>query len=127
MNTQEKINLLNSLKGRFSHGHTDDDIESVSEDLEKIFSGFRLVCVWAFEDMWGFGGDSQIYAEENGDLYEFPEDLYSWLYFDGTDQELRFAPQHLLNSCPGKRARKPKYRETNCNWSWRRDTNKDLD
>ncbi|WP_052433043.1 hypothetical protein [Streptacidiphilus carbonis] len=67
------------LHGRFEDGYSADDIRAV---FGRIYDegGPYLVCVWDHVDEYGFGGNSQFYAEEwDGGLFEVQPDIYRWL------------------------------------------------
>ncbi|PJE97096.1 hypothetical protein CUT44_14010 [Streptomyces carminius] len=67
------------LHGRFKDGYTPDDVRNVFECIYTA-GGPYLVCVWDYADEYGFGGDSQFYAEdEDGDLFEVQPDIHQWL------------------------------------------------
>ncbi|MGP3777014.1 DUF3560 domain-containing protein (plasmid) [Streptomyces sp. SDT5-1] len=67
------------LHGRFADGYTDDAIRSVF-GLLKEAGGPYLVCVWEYADAYGFGGNSQFYAEGgDGVLHTLSPDVYRWL------------------------------------------------
>ncbi|MFJ5142676.1 hypothetical protein [Streptomyces sp. NPDC088707] len=67
------------LRGVFEHGYGADDIRRV---FGRIYDagGPYLVCVWDLADDYGFGGNSEFYAEdEDGRLSEIQPDVYGWL------------------------------------------------
>lgn len=67
------------LYGRFKDGYTPDDIRTV---FARIYDagGPYLVCVWDYADEYGFGGNSQFYAErEDGGFFEVQPDIHQWL------------------------------------------------
>ncbi|MGA5183027.1 hypothetical protein [Streptomyces pseudogriseolus] len=67
------------LHGRFADGYTPDAIRSV---FGRIYDegGPYLVCVWEYADAYGFGGNSQFYAEgEDGELFEVTPYVHQWL------------------------------------------------
>lgn len=70
---------LADLRGRFEDGYSADDIRVT---FRRIYDtgGPYLVCVWEYADDYGFGGNSQFYAEdENGGLFEVQPDIHRWL------------------------------------------------
>jgi hypothetical protein len=120
--TQDQIDKLEALRGTFHMGHTDDDVNSVAEDLMDTL-GIDLIVVWDFEDMWGFGGDSDIFVAEGINLYEAPDGLFDFLH----EKDSEVTIEHLVNAKRGKRAKKPPFRSDYHNWSWRCNPNKELD
>ncbi|MFE4663270.1 hypothetical protein ACFRFJ_42130 [Streptomyces hydrogenans] len=67
------------LHGAFQHGYGADDVRTVFGRISDA-GGPCLVCVWDFPDAYGFGGNSEFYAEEdNGVLLELQQDAYWWL------------------------------------------------
>ncbi|MER8233129.1 hypothetical protein [Streptomyces sp. NPDC094049] len=70
---------LADLHGSFEHGYSADDIRRVFGRIGDA-GGPYLVCVWELADDYGFGGNSEFYAEdENGHLSEIQPDVYGWL------------------------------------------------
>ncbi|MFD0269572.1 hypothetical protein ACFVGY_23850 [Streptomyces sp. NPDC127106] len=67
------------LRGAFEHGYGADDIRNV---FGRIYDagGPYLVCVWEVADAYGFGGNSEFYAEdEDSNLFTIRPDVYRWL------------------------------------------------
>ncbi|MGW9440601.1 hypothetical protein [Streptomyces sp. NPDC055607] len=67
------------LHGRFEDGYSAESIRLV---FARIYErgGPYLVCVWDYADAYGFGGNSQFYAEnEDGDLFEVQPGIHQWL------------------------------------------------
>ncbi|MFJ4879910.1 hypothetical protein ACIP93_32550 [Streptomyces sp. NPDC088745] len=67
------------LRGAFECGYGATDIRNV---FGRIYDagGPYLVCVWDIADEYGFGGNSEFYAEdEEGMLFELKPDIYHWL------------------------------------------------
>ncbi|MFC7872003.1 hypothetical protein ACFUS2_12755 [[Kitasatospora] papulosa] len=70
---------LRDLHGRFADGYSADGIRSVFGRIEAAGGPF-LVCVWDYADEYGFGGNSQFYAEtEEGEHFEVSPDIHQWL------------------------------------------------
>ncbi|MER7223329.1 hypothetical protein [Streptomyces rubradiris] len=70
---------LADLYGRFEDGYGPDDIRAVFGRIHAE-GGPYLVCVWDYADEYGFGGDSQFYAEDaDGRLFEVQPDIHRWL------------------------------------------------
>lgn len=70
---------LADLHGRFEDGYSAEGIRSA---FGRIYDegGPYLVCVWEYADAYGFGGDSQFYAEDqDGALYEVQPAIHQWL------------------------------------------------
>jgi hypothetical protein len=73
------LTQLADLRGQFKFGYTPQDVRSVFGRIRDA-GGPYLVCVWEYADDYGFGGNSQFYAEdEAGDLFEVQPDIYRWL------------------------------------------------
>jgi hypothetical protein len=71
--------LAADLHGRFRDGYSADDIRDVFGAIHAA-GGPYLVCVWDYADEYGFGGNSEFYAEDpNGHLLEVQPDIYRWL------------------------------------------------
>ncbi|MFE5847956.1 hypothetical protein ACFQ7N_40680 [Streptomyces niveus] len=71
--------LLAELHGRFQDGYTPEDVTAV---FSRIYDavGIYLVCVWDYADEYGFGGNSEFYAEDqDGGLFEVQPGIYHWL------------------------------------------------
>ncbi|MGW2306151.1 hypothetical protein [Streptomyces sp. NPDC001809] len=67
------------LHGAFEHGYGADDIRNVFGRICDA-GGPYLVCVWEVADEYGFGGNSEFYAEvEGGNLFAIRPDVYRWL------------------------------------------------
>ncbi|MFI9214317.1 hypothetical protein ACIGW7_40080 [Streptomyces sp. NPDC053253] len=67
------------LYGRFEDGYSAEGIRSVFGRIHEE-GGPYLVCVWDYADRYGFGGNSQFYAEESGGgLFEVQPDVHRWL------------------------------------------------
>ncbi|MEV8536135.1 hypothetical protein [Streptomyces sp. NPDC051211] len=70
---------LADLHGAFEHGYGADDIRRVFGRISDA-GGPYLVCVWDIADDYGFGGNSEFYAEdEDGNLFELQPDVHLWL------------------------------------------------
>ncbi|THA53249.1 hypothetical protein [Streptomyces sp. A1136] len=77
--TQDPLAEIAELHGAFEHGYGADDIRNV---FGRIYDagGPYLVCVWDIADEYGFGGNSEFYAEdEDGSLFEVQPDIHLWL------------------------------------------------
>ncbi|TDU67839.1 hypothetical protein [Streptomyces sp. KS 21] len=75
----DPLSEITELHGAFEHGYGADDIRNV---FGRIYDagGPYLVCVWDIADEYGFGGNSEFYAEdEEGWLFELKPDIYRWL------------------------------------------------
>ncbi|MFI2764926.1 hypothetical protein ACH5A3_39860 [Streptomyces echinatus] len=73
------LSRIVDLHGRFEDGYSADGIRSVFGRIHDE-GGPYLVCVWEYADQYGFGGNSQFFAEgEDGDLFEVQPDIYRWL------------------------------------------------
>lgn len=123
--TPDQIETLEALRGTFVLGHTDDDVTSVGQDLLETL-GVHIVVVWAFDDMWGFGGESDVFIAEGFkllNLYEAPDCLYRFLYYENGDN---VTIEELQAAKHGKRVRKPPYRPEDHNWCWRYAPTKEL-
>ncbi|MBD0844275.1 hypothetical protein [Streptomyces sp. TRM68416] len=73
------LSEIADLHGRFEDGYSADGIRTV---FGRIYDegGPYLVCVWEYADEYGFGGNSEFYAEgEDGDLFEVQPDIHRWL------------------------------------------------
>ncbi|MFF0170256.1 hypothetical protein [Streptomyces prasinus] len=73
------LERIADLHGRFEDGYSADGIRTV---FGRIYDegGPYLVCVWEYADAYGFGGNSEFYAEgEDGDLFEVQPDIHRWL------------------------------------------------
>lgn len=66
------------LRGRFADGYTPDDVRAVFGRINDA-GGPYLVCLWEYADEYGFGGNSQFYAETDGEFREVSTDIYQWL------------------------------------------------
>ncbi|NGO40605.1 hypothetical protein [Streptomyces ureilyticus] len=76
---QYVLTQLADLHGRFEDGYTPEDIRAVFMRIVDA-DGPYLVCVWDYADEYGFGGNSQFYAEnDEGDLFEVQPDIHLWL------------------------------------------------
>ncbi|WP_446041122.1 hypothetical protein [Streptomyces sp. SID1121] len=67
------------LYGRFEDGYSADGIRTV---FARIYDevGVDLVCVWDYADEYGYGGNSEFFAEdEDGALFEVQPDIHLWL------------------------------------------------
>lgn len=72
------------LKGSLTDGWTEEDVAFTARTLRR-YIGWDFVVVWAFNDMWGAGGDSQAYLRAaTGELYELPGCLWGFLCEDET-------------------------------------------
>ncbi|MFF5097904.1 MULTISPECIES: hypothetical protein [Actinosynnema] len=76
------------LRGSMVDGY---DAERVNRVLGRIseVSGLPVVCVWAYRDAVGFGGDSGFYIEIDGRLHHCAGELWRWL---NTPEDLPDAP-----------------------------------
>ncbi|MFJ2589662.1 hypothetical protein [Streptomyces sp. NPDC087538] len=75
----ELLAEMADLHGRFKDGYTPEDIRTV---FYRIYDtvGIYLVCVWEYVDEYGFGGNSEFFAEDrNGVLFEAQPDIHQWL------------------------------------------------
>jgi hypothetical protein len=95
---EERVLELGKLRGAFEMGHTTYDVDLVLEEVERL-TGLTCRVVWAFEDMWGTGGDSELfcYKEATHTLWQVPEALNDYLY----NPETQVAPDDLLTLTPG--------------------------
>ena len=76
---------LEDFRGAFAKGHTEEDVFNAFADI-KALTGAHLVVVWAFRDMWGLGGDSNLaMVGPDGLLYEAPAGWSSFLYDKGSE------------------------------------------
>lgn len=90
MNENIDIDALNDLASSFEDGYTSEAIESVLSQIRDL-TGLRLVCMWAYNDCWGTGGDSNIHhVADDGTVYDIPPSLWA-LLLDGT----KLAPGQL--------------------------------
>lgn len=88
--TDEGLERLAELKGRCgrAQGVTNDMMKSIGSTIEEV-TGVRVVLVWDFFDMWGFGGNSEwAVVAKNGQLREIPEGWFDFLW-DGSDADIR--------------------------------------
>lgn len=70
---------IQDLHGRFADGYTPEEINAVFGRIADE-GGPHLVCVWDFADEYGFGGNSEFFAEDkDGDLFEVQPDIHLWL------------------------------------------------
>lgn len=69
---------IGDLRGSMADGY---DAERVNRVLGRIseVSGLSVVCVWAYRDAVGVGGDSDFYIEIDGRLHHCAGDLWRWL------------------------------------------------
>ncbi|GGO98346.1 hypothetical protein [Wenjunlia tyrosinilytica] len=75
----DPMTQLADLHGAFEIGYSADEVRSVFGRIAEE-GGPYLVCVWDYADEYGFGGNSQFYAEgEDGGLFEVQPDLHLWL------------------------------------------------
>ncbi|GAA2967885.1 hypothetical protein [Kitasatospora cinereorecta] len=75
----DPLTQLAELHGTFERGYSADDVRSVFGRIADE-GGPYLVCVWEYADEYGFGGNSEFYAEgEDGDLFEVQPDIHRWL------------------------------------------------
>lgn len=120
--SNEQCAVLEQLRGAFAGGHTDDDIRNAGKDILETL-GLRIVVVWAYDDMWGFGGDSDIFIADAQDrLYEMPEPLSAFLSEKGN----RMTLASLAECRRGKRVKRPGHRDDFHNWAWRMNRRKEL-
>ncbi|MFF4543699.1 hypothetical protein ACFY1J_05540 [Streptomyces sp. NPDC001406] len=69
---------LAELHGQFADGYTAEDINAVF-GLIRDAGGPRLVCVWDYFDEYGYGGNSEFYAETKTGLHEVELTVHQWL------------------------------------------------
>ncbi|MGC9478840.1 hypothetical protein ACP4I1_32455 [Streptomyces sp. WG4] len=75
----DPLTQLAELHGTFELGYSADDVRSVFGRIADE-GGPYLVCVWEYADEYGFGGNSEFYAEgEDGTLFEVQPDVHRWL------------------------------------------------
>lgn len=75
----DRLAGLADLRGRFEDGYSADDIRSAFKRIHDA-GGPYLVCVWDYADEYGFGGNSQFYAEdEDGNFFEVQPSIHQWL------------------------------------------------
>lgn len=75
----DKLAALEKLRGKFHNGHTGDDVASVLGDVYEL-TGVHLVVIWAFNDCWGLGGDSELhFMDDAGRLREGPDGWWEFL------------------------------------------------
>ncbi|MEU6680864.1 hypothetical protein [Streptomyces sp. NPDC046925] len=79
--TPDLVAELADLRGRFEDGYTPEGIRSVFGRIQDA-GGPYLVCVWEYADAFGFGGNSEFYAETAGGFYEVSPDIHGWLSGD---------------------------------------------
>jgi hypothetical protein len=73
---------LSSLRGCMEDGYTSDEVNDVFATIEHL-TGHTLVCVWAYVDAAGTGGDSQFYlSNASGSLFEASSTIWLWLNGD---------------------------------------------
>lgn len=105
------------LRGVFADGYTDDLVRDVLPPVSTAV-GLPLAVVWAFDDCWSLGGDSELLVVEDGRLWELPDGLWEYL----TDPTSALGPQTLLAAARGApRAADPAaiYRDpTNYCWDY---------
>ena len=101
--TEAQVAILRDLNGACENGYTDDDVYRVSDQLEEAI-GYRAVVAWNFFDMWGFGGDSEMFLYKRRGRatahYLFPESLWTLLYERNPSGDARVSLRHCQVSCP---------------------------
>ncbi|WP_331718692.1 hypothetical protein [Streptomyces sp. NBC_00212] len=76
---QELLAEMADLRGRFEDGYTPEDIRTIFYRIYDT-AGIYLVCVWDYADEYGFGGNSQFYAEDqDGVFFEVQPGIHRWL------------------------------------------------
>jgi|GEM_PF-6398963 len=125
LSRQQRIEELEELRGTFADGHTDDDVDSVLADIERL-TGLECRVVWDFEDMWGIGGDSELfcYKESTRTLWEVPSALNDFLYDPEAGADVDAAD--LLYLVPGKYVRRAPSHSCGYNLMRRHAPNSDL-
>lgn len=91
MNTKALPDCLESLRGVFEFGMTDEDVDRVCGVLEECL-GRRIACIWDFDDFWGLGGDNCLYEIHVDGFFEIPEMLSDFLY----EPDSAVSPKSLL-------------------------------
>lgn len=83
------------LAGCMYLGYTPEDVNRVLGILSQA-SGLRLVCVWAFCDACGYGGDSDFYIEDERSqtLLHLAGNLWAWLSESPGDSAFPAGPGH---------------------------------
>jgi hypothetical protein len=95
--TDEQMDRLETFRGTFRNGHTDDDATSTLGEIKEI-TGRHFAIVWAFDDMWGLGGNSEIAeVSDHGRLRDCPSAWTDFLY----DPENRVTAAELAAATPG--------------------------
>jgi hypothetical protein len=91
----ERAAALAALRGVFADGYTDDLVRQAASAAV----GVPLVVVWAFEDRWGLGGDSELLVADGDQWWELPDGLWEYL----GDPKCALAPEALLDQPRGAR------------------------
>ncbi|MCX4784058.1 MULTISPECIES: hypothetical protein [unclassified Streptomyces] len=73
------VRELADLRGRFEDGYTAEDVRAVFGRISDA-GGPYLVCLWDYADEFGFGGNSEFFAEDDaGNFFEVTPDIHRWL------------------------------------------------
>lgn len=78
---------LSALRGVFTvrGGHTEEDVNSDFSGVRRSV-GVRLGVLWAFRDVFGYGGDSEyVLVDDKGRLRQAPSELGDFLMVDEGD------------------------------------------
>ena len=78
--THSRPSSIEKLRSTFKQGHTSEDVQSRLSIASRLL-GFTVVVAWAFCDVSGAGGDSELMVvDDQGRFYEAPDDLVTFLY-----------------------------------------------
>jgi len=107
----------------FAQGHTPEDISKVLPDISRRCA-LHLVQVWAFNDFYGCGGDSQLCVLKDGKFYNCPQVIVDFLY-EGVDADLATGANRWfpLDRLAGRR---PQHQINKHNWAYRNNPAKAL-
>ncbi|MCK0441212.1 hypothetical protein MUG78_17575 [Gordonia alkaliphila] len=88
-----ELQNIADCEGVFANGYTSEMINETARDLAAA-TGTEMICVWAYIDDFGYGGDSQIYTVRDGVVHEIGGTLQDWLHYnaDGGDLRVQLSP-----------------------------------
>jgi hypothetical protein len=90
----ELADSIADLRGSMIDGYDDERVNRVLGRISAA-TGLNLVCVWAFCDGLGVGGDSQFYVlSDEGRLYEVAGNLWRWLNDNPGQPGAQASPGH---------------------------------
>jgi hypothetical protein len=85
---------IEALRAIFDDGYTSNQINAVLAVISN-WTGQVIAVEWDFNDAWGLGGNSEMFAYRHGNFYQLPEGLWEFLTSKGNTilvESFRSAP-----------------------------------